>query len=66
MGELEARQLIEEGVISGGMIAKVSACLDALFAVPRVHIVDGREPHVLLRELFTDQGVGTMIRRNEQ
>jgi len=31
-----------------------------------VHIVDGREPHVLLRELFTDQGVGTMIRRNEQ
>lgn len=66
MGESEARQLIEEGVITGGMIPKVSACLDALFAVPRVHIVDGREPHVLLRELFTDQGVGTMIRRNEQ
>ena len=66
MGELEARQLIEDGVITGGMIPKVSACLDALFAVPRVHIVDGREPHVLLRELFTDQGVGTMIRRNEQ
>ena len=66
IGELEARQLIEEGVISGGMIPKVSACLDALFAVPRVHIVDGREPHVLLRELFTDQGAGTMIRRNEK
>ena len=66
IGELEARQLIEEGVISGGMIPKVSACLDALFAVPRVHIVDGREPHVLLRELFTDQGAGTMIRRNER
>jgi acetylglutamate kinase len=66
IGELEARQLIEEGVISGGMIPKVSACLDALFAVPRVHIVDGREPHVLLRELFTDQGAGTMIRRNEE
>jgi acetylglutamate kinase len=66
MGELEACQLIEDGVITGGMIPKVSACLDALFAVPRVHIVDGREPHVLLRELFTDQGVGTMIRRNEQ
>jgi len=66
MGELEVRQLIEEGVITGGMIPKVSACLDALFAVPDVHIVDGREPHVLLRELFTDQGVGTMIRRNEQ
>ena len=60
----EAQQLIKEGVISGGMIPKVSACLDALLAVPRVHIVDGREPHVLLRELFTDQGAGTMIVRN--
>jgi acetylglutamate kinase len=62
--ETEALQLIEEGVISGGMIPKVTACLNALFAVPRVHIVDGREPHVLLRELFTDQGAGTMIIRN--
>lgn len=61
--EAEARQLIEEGVISGGMIPKVDACLDALAAVRRVHIVDGREDHVLLRELFTDQGVGTMIVR---
>ncbi len=61
--ETEALQLIEEGVISGGMIPKVTACLNALFAVPRVHIVDGREPHVLLRELFTDQGAGTMIIR---
>src|SRR5579864_7224355 len=58
----EAQQLIKEGIISGGMIPKVSACLDALLAVPRMHIVDGREPHVLLRELFTDQGAGTMIR----
>jgi acetylglutamate kinase len=65
LGEQEARQLIEDGVISGGMIPKVSACLDASSSVPRVHIVDGREPHILLRELFTDQGVGTMIRRNE-
>jgi acetylglutamate kinase len=63
ISENEARQLIAEGVISGGMIPKVSACLDALVAVPRVHIVDGGEPHVLLRELFTDQGVGTMIVR---
>jgi acetylglutamate kinase len=45
------------------MIPKVSACLDALVAVPRVHIVDGGEAHVLLRELFTDQGAGTMIVR---
>jgi acetylglutamate kinase len=61
LSEAEAQQLIEDGVISGGMIPKVSACLNALFAVPKVHIVDGREPHVLLRELFTDQGAGTMI-----
>ena len=63
LSENEARQLIHEGVISGGMIPKVSACLDALVAVPRVHIVDGGEQHVLLRELFTDQGAGTMIVR---
>ena len=55
--------MIDEGVIRGGMIPKVSACLDALAAVPRVHVVDGREPHILLRELFTDQGAGTMIIR---
>lgn len=63
LSEPEARQLIHDGVISGGMIPKVSACLDALVAVPRVHIIDGGEPHVLLRELFTDEGVGTMIVR---
>ncbi|GCE12716.1 acetylglutamate kinase [Tengunoibacter tsumagoiensis] len=63
LSEAAARQLIEEGVIHGGMIPKVTACLDALAAVPRVHVVDGREPHVLLRELFTDQGAGTMIIR---
>jgi acetylglutamate kinase len=61
--EAEAKRLIGEGVINGGMIPKVTACLDALSAVPRVHIVDGREPHVLLRELFTDKGAGTMIIR---
>jgi len=63
LSEAEARQLIHDGVISGGMIPKVSACLDALIAVPRVHIVDGGEAHILLRELFTDQGAGTMIVR---
>jgi acetylglutamate kinase len=63
LSEAEARQLIHDGVISGGMIPKVSACLDALVAVPRVHIVNGGEPHILLRELFTDQGAGTMIVR---
>ena len=63
--EAEAKQLIADGVISGGMIPKVTACLDALATVPRVHIVDGGEPHVLLRELFTDQGAGTMIVRTQ-
>ncbi|HTK07511.1 MAG TPA: acetylglutamate kinase [Ktedonobacteraceae bacterium] len=61
--EPEARQLMQEGVISGGMIPKVDACLEALTSVRRVHIIDGREDHVLLRELFTDDGVGTMIVR---
>ena len=64
LSETEARQLIADGIINGGMIPKVSACLDALAAVSRVHIVDGREPHVLLRELFTDKGAGTMIVRS--
>ncbi len=63
--EADAKRLIKEGVISGGMIPKVVACLDALASVPRVHIVDGRESHILLRELFTDQGAGTMIVRNK-
>ncbi len=61
LSEAEAKQLIADGIINGGMIPKVSACLEALATVPRVHIVDGREPHILLRELFTDHGAGTMI-----
>src|SRR5260370_22454323 len=66
LNEVEAQQLIEEGVISRGMIPKVSACLDALLAVPNERIVDGRETRRLLRELFTDQGEGTMIVSKEQ
>jgi acetylglutamate kinase len=61
--EVEARKLIAEGVINGGMIPKVESCLEALETVSRVHIVDGGDDHVLLRELFTDQGAGTMIKR---
>jgi acetylglutamate kinase len=55
------RALIADGTIAGGMIPKAEACLRALQSVRRVHIVDGREPHVLVRELFTDAGAGTMI-----
>ncbi len=63
LSEVEARRLIETDVISGGMIPKVLACLEALIAIPRVHIVNGGEQHVLLRELFTEQGAGTLITR---
>ena len=46
------------------MIPKVEACIRALDTVPRAHILDGRVPHALLGELFTDAGVGTMITRD--
>jgi acetylglutamate kinase len=55
--------LIASGEISGGMIPKVEACVRALDTVSRAHILDGRVPHALLGELFTDAGVGTMITR---
>ncbi len=56
-------QLMEEEVIAGGMIPKVSCCLEALEAgVERAHIIDGRVPNALLLEVFTDQGVGTVFK----
>ena len=59
----QLRALLAEGVVTGGMIPKVETCLYALEAgVQAVHILDGRVPHVLLLELFTAHGVGTMIR----
>jgi acetylglutamate kinase len=58
----QAENLIKEGVISGGMIPKVEGCMEAIKAgVNRVHIIDGRIPHCLLLEIFTDTGIGTMI-----
>ncbi|HEY4035720.1 MAG TPA: acetylglutamate kinase [Ktedonobacteraceae bacterium] len=59
----QARWLIEDGVITGGMIPKVQGCLDALASVPCVHILDGREPHALLQGLVSKQGAGTMMVR---
>jgi acetylglutamate kinase len=53
--------LIASREIKGGMIPKVEACVRALDTVPAAHILDGRVPHALLGELFTDRGVGTMI-----
>lgn len=63
LNEAEAQKLIEEGVIYGGMIPKITVCLDALIDVPRVHIVDGSTPHVLLYELEDHPHVGTTITR---
>lgn len=58
----EVYDLIEKKVISGGMIPKVLGCADAIErGVTRTHIVDGRVPHCILLEIFTDRGIGTMI-----
>ena len=60
----DARRLIADGTISGGMIPKVETCLDALDqGVEGVVILDGRVPHAVLLELFTDHGAGTLIHR---
>jgi acetylglutamate kinase len=57
-----ARQLIEQGVVSGGMIPKVNCCVRSLAqGVRAAHIIDGRLPHSLLLEIFTDAGIGSMI-----
>ena len=56
------RAMIEDGTVAGGMIPKVEACLDALErGALSAHLLDGRVPHVLLLELFTDTGIGTMV-----
>ncbi len=57
-------QLIEDGTIHGGMLPKITCAMDAVKAgVNASHIIDGRVTHAVLLELFTDQGVGTLIRR---
>lgn len=61
------RELIADGVIAGGMIPKIEACLHAVEnGVAAAHLLNGTTPHVLLLELFTDTGVGTMIRTTEE
>jgi acetylglutamate kinase len=59
----DARNRIEAGEVTGGMIPKLESCLRALEGVPLAHIVDGRTPHSLLLELFTEAGIGTMVTR---
>ena len=59
-------RLIEQGVISGGMIPKMECCVDAIAGgVERVHIIDGRIPHSILIELLSDHGIGTMLKKEE-
>ena len=58
----DVARMIGDGSISGGMVPKMSGCVRAIeHGVGSVHLVDGRLPHVLLLELFTDAGVGTMV-----
>lgn len=58
----EAKQMIRNGSIEGGMLPKIKNCIEAIESgVNRVHILDGRIPHCLLLELFTDKGIGTAI-----
>jgi acetylglutamate kinase len=56
-------EIVRDGGVQGGMVPKVEACVNAVRAgVGQAHILDGRVPHALLLELFTDSGVGTMVR----
>ena len=57
----DARRRMETGEVTGGMIPKLEPCLRALDGVPLAHIIDGRTPHSLLLELFTEAGIGTMV-----
>lgn len=58
----DVEQLKSQGIIVGGMAPKIDACLKALdFGVRRTHIIDGRVPHSLLLEIFTDKGMGSLV-----
>ncbi len=63
MTAADARRLIAEGIITGGMIPKIETCLEAVAqGVDAAVIIDGRVPHAILLELFTESGAGTLIR----
>ena len=63
---VDARELMEEGVISGGMIPKIECCIDAIsYGVRKVIILDGRVPHAILMEVLTNEGAGTMVVKNK-
>ena len=59
-----ANEMLKNNIITGGMIPKINTCLDAISnGVRGVVIVDGRKPHSILYELFSDKGAGTLIRK---
>mgnify|MGYP002062809644 FL=1 len=61
----EAEELIKNKVVKGGMIPKLQTCIDAVLGGAEASVImDGRMSHSLLLELFTEHGVGTIIRRN--
>lgn len=61
----EAQSMIDSGVLGGGMLPKLQNCIDAMKkGVNQVHILDGRVPHCLLLEIFTNKGIGTMIEKS--
>lgn len=63
----DAKELIDNGNVGGGMIPKLQNCIDAIEeGVSRVHILDGRIPHCLLLEIFTNKGIGTAILRKDE
>jgi acetylglutamate kinase len=62
----QVQALLDDGTIRAGMIPKIQACMRALETVPRVHVLDGRVPHALIRELFTHEGVGTMLTQTRE
>ena len=63
----EAHELIESGAIAGGMLPKIKNCMNAIEnGVSRVHILDGRIPHSILLEIFTNKGIGTAILEDGQ
>ena len=63
----EAQKLMDDGYIGGGMLPKLQNCIDAIeHGVSRVHILDGRIPHCLLLEIFTNRGIGTAILNGEE
>ena len=58
----EAQEFVSSGTLGGGMLPKLQNCIDAMKqGVSRVHIMDGRIPHCLLLEIFTNKGIGTAI-----